>query len=69
MSALPLKIALLLDSLELLMLFVGPLTHFDTKRFLLIMFYNDKLLSIKILIVFNVCIKIHLFSPIAKCST
>jgi hypothetical protein len=52
----------MLDSLELLMLFVGPLTHFGSKRFLLITFYNGTLLSIETLIVFNVRRK-NIFVP------
>jgi hypothetical protein len=41
MSAPQVKIVLLIDALQLLMLFVGTLTHVEPKLFSLSLFYND----------------------------
>jgi hypothetical protein len=59
MSALQVKIALLLDALQMLMLFVGTLTYLEPKPFLLIIFYDNTSLIIKILIVFNKNVRIY----------
>jgi hypothetical protein len=47
MSAVQEKLDLLLYALQLLLLFVGMLTHLELKLFLLIVFYSGTLLSIK----------------------
>jgi hypothetical protein len=49
-SALLVKIALVLGALQLLMLFVETLKYLEPKLFLLIIFYNDGFLIVKILI-------------------
>jgi hypothetical protein len=53
MSALRVKIVLLLDMLQIPMLFVGALSNLEPKMFLLVVFYSGTFLSVKIFIVFN----------------
>jgi hypothetical protein len=59
MSALQVNTVLLLDALQLLMLFVRTLTYLEPKLLLLILFYNGTFLLIKILCVFNVDVYIY----------
>jgi hypothetical protein len=52
----PSKIAHLLDALRLQTLFLGTLTFFEPKLFVLIIVYSGNFSGIKILTVFIVCI-------------
>lgn len=52
----------LLDVIHLLMLFVGTLTHLESKLFRLVLFYNVTFLIIKILTVLIINQCIHFFS-------
>jgi hypothetical protein len=58
------NINLLLNAFQLLMLHEGMLTYLDTNLFFSIIFYNDTVLLIKIIIVLNMTIGmyIHFFS-------
>jgi hypothetical protein len=51
----------LLEALQLLMLFVRTLTYFEPKLLLLIIFYNGTFLILKILIIFSMNISIYIF--------
>jgi hypothetical protein len=50
MSVVQVKIIILLDLYQLLILFVGMLIYSEPKQFLLIIFYKDTFLIIKTLI-------------------
>jgi hypothetical protein len=65
MSAFPVKIAPLLDVLQLLMFFVPTLTYLVSNMLVLIIFYNVTFLIIKILIAFKMnvfmCMYIYIY--------
>jgi hypothetical protein len=61
MSALQEKIFLLLDALQLLMLFVSSLTYLESKRFLFIIFCNCTFLINQILLKFKINIRMYIY--------